>query len=92
MSMEKLGECRRQIDLIDVQILALLNKRTGIVHEIGRIKQALALPIYEPKREEQVFENITANNRGPLTEEALKRIFERIIDEMRTIQRNNAAG
>jgi chorismate mutase len=91
MSMEKLGECRRQIDLIDVQILALLNKRTGIVHEIGRIKQALALPIYEPKREEQVFENITANNRGPLTEEALKRIFERIIDEMRTIQRNNAA-
>jgi len=92
MSMEKLAECRRQIDLIDVQILALLNERTGIVHEIGRIKQALALPIYEPKREEQVFENITANNRGPLTEEALKRIFERIIDEMRTIQRNNAAG
>jgi len=92
MSMEKLAECRRQIDLVDLKILALLNERTAIVHEIGRIKQTLALPVYEPKREEQVFENITANNRGPLTGDALKRIFERIIDEMRTIQRNNTAG
>jgi len=92
MSMEKLAECRRQIDLVDLKILALLNERTAIVHEIGRIKQALALPVYEPKREEQVFENITANNHGPLTGDALKRIFERIIDEMRTIQRNNTAG
>jgi len=90
--MEKLAECRRQIDLVDLKILALLNERTAIVHEIGRIKQTLALPVYEPKREEQVFENITANNRGPLTGDALKRIFERIIDEMRTIQRNNTAG
>ncbi|HUA18248.1 MAG TPA: chorismate mutase [Bryobacteraceae bacterium] len=92
MSMEKLAECRRQIDQVDRQILGLLNERTAIVHEIGRIKQTLALPIYEPKREEQVFENITSANRGPLTADALKRIFERIIDEMRTIQRNNAAS
>ncbi len=92
MSMEQLAECRRQIDGIDLKILALLNERTSIVHEIGRIKQTLAMPIYEPKREEQVFDNLTANNRGPLTADALKRIFERIIDEMRTIQRNNAAG
>jgi chorismate mutase len=45
------------------------------------------LPIYEPRREDQVFENITTHNGGPLTPEAVKRIFERIIDEMRTIQR-----
>ena len=88
MSMEKLAECRRQIDLIDVQILALLNERTGIVHEIGRIKQALALPIYEPKREDQVFDNISqASGDGPLTKEAVRRIYERIIDEMRMVQR-----
>jgi chorismate mutase len=58
------------------------------VEEIGRIKHKLSLPIYEPKREDQVFANVTSNNRGPLTAEALKRIFERIIDEMRTIQRD----
>jgi len=87
MSMERLAECRQQIDVLDLKILGLLNERTRVVEEIGRIKQDLALPIYEPKREDQVFHNVTSNNRGPLSAEALKRIFERIIDEMRSIQR-----
>ena len=88
MSMEQLADCRRRIDIVDLKLLELLNERTKIVEEIGRIKQNLTLPIYEPKREEQVFSNVTANNRGPLSSEALKRIFERIIDEMRSIQRD----
>ena len=88
MSMEKLAECRRQIDAVDRRLLALLNERTQIVEEIGRIKQQLSLPIYEPKREDDVFRNVTSQNHGPLPEDALKRIFERIIDEMRTIQRD----
>lgn len=88
MSMEKLAECRRQIDAVDRKLLALLNERTQIVEEIGHIKQLLSLPIYEPKREDEVFRNVTAQNQGPLSSEALKRIFERIIDEMRTVQRD----
>jgi len=88
MSMEKLAECRRQIDEVDRKLLALLNERTQIVEQIGRIKQNLSLPIYEPKREDDVFRNVTRQNQGPLPEDALKRIFERIIDEMRTIQRD----
>ena len=88
MSMERLGECRKEIDVLDVKILELLNARTRVVEEIGRIKQALSLPIYEPKREDQVYHNVTTNNHGPLSPEALKRIFERIIDEMRTVQRD----
>lgn len=88
MSMERLAECRRQIDAVDRKLLALLNERTQIVEEIGRIKQSLSLPIYEPKREDEVFRNVTDQNQGPLTSDALKRIFERIIDEMRTIQRD----
>jgi chorismate mutase-like protein len=87
MSIQRLAECRQQIDAVDLQLLALLNERTRIVEEIGRIKQDLSLPIYEPKREDQVFHNVTSNNDGPLSAEALKRIFERIIDEMRNIQR-----
>jgi chorismate mutase len=86
MSIDKLADCRRQIDQLDLKIVGLLNERTEIVHEIGRIKRQFSLPIYEPKREDQVFENVTGHNPGPLTSEALKRIFERIIDEMRTIQ------
>jgi chorismate mutase len=87
MSMEKLAECRRKIDILDLELLALLNERTRIVEEIGRIKHDLALPIYEPKRETQVFANVTTQNTGPLSAEAVKRVFERIIDEMRNIQK-----
>ena len=86
-AIEKLADYRRNIDRIDLQLLALLNERTRVVEDIGRVKRHASLPIYEPKREEQVFDNVTTSNGGPLTKEALRRIFERIIDEMRTIQR-----
>lgn len=83
----RLEEFRVLIDDVDRRIVALLNERTKVVEEIGRVKRQAQLPIYEPKREDQVFANITQSNRGPLTPEAIRRIFERIIDEMRTIQK-----
>ncbi len=86
--LERLEECREEIDRIDVEILALINQRTRVVEEIGRIKRELALPIYEPKREDQVYQNVTDHNQGPLSTEAVHRVFERIIDEMRGIQRD----
>ena len=82
-----LDECRVQVDDVDRRIVELLNERTRVVEQIGRVKREAKLPIYEPKREELVFQNVTRSNAGPLTPEALKRVFERIIDEMRTIQR-----
>ena len=84
---EKLDEYRVLIDDVDRRIVALLNERTSVVQDIGRVKRQTQMPIYEPRREDQVFANISASNRGPLTEEAERRIFERIIDEMRMIQR-----
>ncbi len=87
MTSDDLEDCRERIDAVDVKLLALLNERTAIVEQIGRIKQELGMPIYEPKREEDVFRNVLAHNRGPLPAEAVKRLFERIIDEMRTLQR-----
>jgi chorismate mutase len=83
-----LTNCRERIDDVDRRLIALLNERTNIVEEIGRIKGEAHLPVYEPKREDQVFTNVTANNHGPLSADAAKRIFERIIDEMRKIQRD----
>ncbi len=71
---------------LDLELLRILNSRTAIVERIGRIKQELKLGIYEPKREDQVFENVIGHNGGPLPHEAVKRIFERIIDEMRRVQ------
>lgn len=83
----KLDEFRVLIDDIDRRLVHMLNERTAVVENIGRVKREAQLPIYEPKREDQVFANITGANHGPLTPEAVKRIFERIIDEMRGIQR-----
>jgi len=83
----RLEEFRVLIDDVDRRIVALLNERTRTVEEIGRVKREAQLPIYEPKREDQVFANVTGVNHGPLTSDAVKRIFERIIDEMRMIQR-----
>lgn len=84
----ELARCRDRIDDVDRRILALLNERTSIVTEIGRIKGEANLPIYEPNREQQVYRNVTENNHGPLTADAVKRIFERLIDEMRKVQRD----
>jgi len=83
----RLEEFRLLIDDVDRRIVALLNERTQVVEEIGHVKRSTELPIYEPKREEQVFANVSGANRGPLGEDALRRIFERIIDEMRKVQR-----
>jgi chorismate mutase-like protein len=84
---EALARCRDQIDVVDLQIVELLNARTRIVEEIGRIKQQVDLPIYEPAREDAVYRNVLDNNRGPMPEDSVRRVFERIIDEMRKIQR-----
>jgi len=84
---EKLEEYRVLVDDVDRRIVALLNERTRVVENIGRVKRGSGLPIYEPRREDQVVANITGNNSGPLTEQAVRRIFERIIDEMRHVQR-----
>jgi len=82
-----LAKFREEIDAIDRELLEILNRRTRVVEEIGRVKQSVNLPIYEPKREQDVFRNLRENNCGPLDSDALQRIFERIIDEMRSLQK-----
>ena len=84
---DALDALRAEIDKVDRKILDLLNQRTIVVQQIGKIKQTMAMPIYEPKREEEVFSNVMDNNGGPLPNDSVKRLFERIIDEMRTVQK-----
>jgi chorismate mutase len=87
-----LAKYRDEIDALDIELLRVLNQRTRVVEEIGRVKEAMSLPVYEPKREDDVFRNVIENNPGPLSAEALKRIFERIIDEMRSLQKMRRQG
>jgi chorismate mutase len=83
---------RRRIDLIDSQLMALLNSRSACAVEVGRIKRALGLPIYSPEREAAILERVMRENPGPLEPTAVRRVFERIIDESRRLERLAAEG
>jgi chorismate mutase-like protein len=78
---------RKRIDAIDNQLLALLNERANCSIEVGWIKRARNLEIYVPSREIEILQRVTGSNNGPLTEAAIRRLFERIIDESRSIER-----
>lgn len=83
-------ELRSRIDVIDEQLLRLLNVRVQCALEVGRLKHEAGLPIYQPDREAQVLARVrdaAANLAGPLTADAVVRIFERIIDEARRAER-----
>lgn len=84
---EQMEDWRRRIDEIDQLLVRLFNERTQCAIEIGHIKKRLSLEIYSPKREAQVIANVTAANTGPLDADAIRRLFERVIDEARRIER-----
>jgi chorismate mutase len=82
-----LSDWRRRIDEIDRQLVQLLNERSHCALEIGKLKQAAHLPLYQPDREKEVLNNAEKNNAGPLSDAAIRRLFERIIDEARSAER-----
>jgi chorismate mutase-like protein len=82
-----IADWRKKIDEIDRQLVELLSERARAAVEIGWLKRNTNLPIYEPERERSVFENVQETNRGPLPGRDLVRIFERIMDIMRNIQK-----
>jgi chorismate mutase len=78
---------RTRIDLIDAQLVGLLNSRSACAVEIGRIKRTVGLPVYSPEREAAVLDRVGRDNPGPLDPTAVRRVFERIIDEGRRLER-----
>jgi len=82
-----LSDWRRRIDEIDRKLVELLNERSRCALEIGKLKQAENIPLYQPEREKEVLENAERTNAGPLTDAAIRRLFERIIDEARSAER-----
>lgn len=86
---EAIDAIRRRIDEIDHRLLELLNERARCVAEVGQIKKrAGGMPLYQPEREREIFEAVESANPGPLSNRAIRRLFERILDESRTVERN----
>jgi chorismate mutase len=84
---DKTDELRGRIDDIDRQLVALLSERARCAVAIGHLKEAAGLPMYQPVREAEVLANVRAVNPGPLDDRAITRLFERIIDENRRLER-----
>jgi chorismate mutase len=80
-------EFRRRIDQIDDQLMKLLNSRSACAVEIGRLKRRVGVPVYQPDREKWILERAERNNPGPLDSGAVRRVFERVIDESRRLER-----
>ncbi len=81
-----LSDWRARIDEMDRQILDLLNERARCVLALAPLKRRDAIPVHEPKRESEVLGNMQTHNKGPLSNEAVHEIFERIMEVMRAVQ------
>jgi len=86
-----ISDWRKKIDELDRRLVEMLSQRAQAAHEIGKLKRAAGMPIYEPDREQRVFANVKAVNPGPLPDRDLLRIYERIMDIMRQIQQEEIA-
>src|SRR5438093_13629327 len=86
--MRTLDDLRNDIDRVDEVLVRLLNERARVACEIGRIKKERGIEIYQPEREKQVLEHVrNIAVEGPLGPDAIARLFERIIDEARRLER-----
>ena len=84
-----IADWRKQIDEIDAEIVVLISRRAEAAKAIGQLKLGEHMPIYEPKREQYVFEHVQQINPGPLADDQMILIFERLMDVMRSLQRVN---
>jgi chorismate mutase-like protein len=91
MDMSDLDDLRQNIDRVDEVLVRLLNERARCACEIGRLKKELGVEVYQPDREKQVLDHVRGvAAEGPLGPDAIARLFERIIDEARRLERRVA--
>ena len=87
-----IDDLRREINRLDGELLRLFNQRADLALKIGEIKKQLGIPVYDPEREKLIFETMARENPGPLENEAIIRLFERVIDESRRLERLRTKG
>ena len=83
---------RKNINQLDDDLLRIFNQRAALALKIGEVKKQLGLPIYDPRREKIIFKRMQEKNQGPLDNSAIIRLFERVIDESRSLERTHAKG
>lgn len=87
-----INEIRQQIDAMDDELLRIFNQRAQLALDIGHCKKKIGIAVYDPQREKKIFERMKAANHGPLDDGAIVRLFERVIDESRRLERIKTKG
>ncbi len=82
-----IDELRMEIDRLDNELLRIFNQRAELALRIGELKKGAGLPIFDPGREKRIFQRMKSDNPGPLDDQAIVRLFERVIDESRHLER-----
>lgn len=82
-----INEIRKRIDLLDDVLLRIFNERARLALEIGHAKKGLNLPVFDSAREKRIFNRMKDENPGPLDDGAIVRMFERVVDESRRLER-----
>ncbi len=83
----EIDDIRKRIDLLDDVLLRIFNERARLALEIGHVKKELGLPVFDPAREKRIFARMKGENPGPLDDGSIVRLFERIVDESRRLER-----
>lgn len=86
-SIPTIDEFRKEIDRIDEELLALLNKRALQVIEVGRVKTMEKKDFYVPDREREVLARLTGRNKGPFPNQALKNVYREIMSASLSLER-----
>jgi chorismate mutase len=79
-------DCRGEIDKVDAEILRLLNLRAELAVRVGETKRLAGLSVCDREREREVVERARRDNRGPLDDGAVARLFRAVIRESRRLQ------
>ena len=87
-----IADLRQEIDRLDSALLQIFNVRASLALHIGEVKKKLVLPVYDPVREKRIFARMKELNTGPLDDQAIVRLFERVIDESRRLERIMTSG
>jgi chorismate mutase len=87
-----IDDYRKEINHLDSELLRIFNERASLALKIGEIKKEMNIPVYDPAREKRIFDAMAEANQGPLENEAITRLFERVIDESRRLERIRTKG
>ncbi|MFA5014706.1 MAG: chorismate mutase [Actinomycetota bacterium] len=85
---EKINKYRKEINEIDENIVNFLNKRAEVVLKIKRLKEDRNVPLYDAKREEELFNNVVKYNKGPLYNDNIVQIFESILRNVQVLEKD----